>query len=69
MTELSEFQREVIDRLARIETRLDAMQGVSDRVTTLERGEHRRATWAGFLGALPGALAALAAAAWASTKG
>lgn len=35
------FQREVIDRLARLETKLDAVPDLERRVTDLERGNAR----------------------------
>lgn len=52
------FQREVIDRLARIETKAEATAGLADRVTALEKAEGRRNALVAALVALPAALTA-----------
>lgn len=59
------FQREVIERLARIETKAETFAGLGDRVTTLERGEGRRNSLVAFVVALPAALGAL----WVMLRG
>ena len=59
------FQREVIDRLARIETKAETIAGLGDRVTTLERGEGRRNAIVGSAVALPTLLTAI----WAVFRG
>jgi hypothetical protein len=53
------FQKEVIERLTRIETKAEALTGVNDRVTALERGEHRRNAIVAGLVAIPAAAAAI----------
>jgi hypothetical protein len=52
------FQREVIDRLARIETKTETLQGIAERVTSLERAEGRRNAIVALLVGLPAAVAA-----------
>lgn len=55
------FQREVIERLARIETKMEELSSLPARVTSLEKGESRRNTLIGALAAVlsPAGLAAL----------
>lgn len=53
------FQREVIDRLARIETKVEAMPELERRVANLERGESRRNAILGVVSVtIPAAIAA-----------
>lgn len=42
MTEDIEFEREVIDRLARIETKIEKMDTLEKRVTKLEASDNKR---------------------------
>lgn len=56
------FQREVIDRLARIETKVESHADVASRVTNLEKAEGRRNAIVAALAAVPAGAAALWAA-------
>ena len=42
MTEDIEFEREVIDRLARIETKIEKMDVLEKRITKLEASDNKR---------------------------
>lgn len=61
---MENFQREVIDRLARIETKLETHEGLPARVAVLERGDSRRNAVLALFAGLPAGLAAL----WAAMK-
>lgn len=57
------FQREVIDRLARIETKIEPLGALEQRVVVLEKGEGRRNAVVALILGVPAAVGAVVTAA------